>query len=52
MKKLGYIGAILLLGVTLSLTTCKKKRMDPCESVECEVGEKCVNGKCVPIRKP
>jgi len=51
MKKLGYFTAILLLGITMTLTNCKKRHYDPCDGVECDRGEKCVNGECVPIKK-
>ena len=51
MKKITLLTAILAFGILLTMTNCRKKKIDPCDRVECDRGEKCVKGKCVPIRK-
>ena len=51
MKKFGYLSAILAVGLVLTLTDCKKKKIDPCEGIVCEEGEKCVDGKCIEIKR-
>ena len=51
MKKLGIVAVLLSIGLVVVLTQCRKPPIDPCENVVCEPYEKCVNGKCVPIRK-
>jgi hypothetical protein len=52
MKKLGFLTAIMAFGLVMTFTECRKKRTDPCELKECADNEKCVDGKCVKIRKP
>lgn len=55
MKKVALFSGLLLLGASLSLSSCRKPPpvdpSDPCEGVVCDEGYKCVNGKCVTNRK-
>ena len=51
MKKLGILSAIAVFGTILLFTDCRKKRIDPCEGIRCEEGQKCVEGKCVDIER-
>jgi len=52
MKKLALIVFLSLFGMTIiSTTACRKKPTNPCEGIRCDEGYKCVEGKCVEIRK-
>ncbi len=53
MKKLSLVVflSVFGLGILSTTTSCRKKPVDPCEGVRCDEGYKCVEGKCVEIRR-